>query len=294
MTRSLHFLTIWLLMTSSLQGSSDVCDQINTLKGASMAEVSRDFLLQRLTLYHEVIEQCPPSAETYNNYGDLLEKLGRFKDALAAYQKAVELRPDVPSAYFGIGDIYYKTNKLSDATAWYEKGLALDPRDEVARSRLVIARNLHDKGHLESATVIDMFAATRAAQNSTLTLDECRLALDYTQGLVPKIAEPQLLAVGKALESFVTGKTYNDLERELTIEILVYCEVKSQDHDALEITSALASNLTSFFTAAFAIPRTRLRTVGKGQVDPVCFDSTPECTSLNRRIEIRLIYGAAQ
>ena len=84
-------------------------------------------LQQKRDFYQRAVDLCPGYSEAHINLGDVLEKLGRYPEALTHYTKAVELTPDFAIAHFGLGDFYLDTGDYARAVAAYDKGLGIDP-----------------------------------------------------------------------------------------------------------------------------------------------------------------------
>ena len=62
------------------------------------------------------------------NLGLSLERVARFRDALAAYRTAIEIEPSMPNSYLRIGAVYdFAFGRLDLAIPWFEKAEELDP-----------------------------------------------------------------------------------------------------------------------------------------------------------------------
>jgi tetratricopeptide (TPR) repeat protein len=62
-----------------------------------------------------------------NNYGFVLDKLGRNDEALIWYYRTVELDPKRTPIYLNLGDIMVKLGKPSLAIPYYQRYLHLYP-----------------------------------------------------------------------------------------------------------------------------------------------------------------------
>ena len=102
-------------------------------------------LSEKERLYLRVLEYWPSYAPAHNNLGDVYEKQGRFKEAIKEYEIASGLAPGAPYPYFGLGDVYFKLGKFEKAIFYYKKGLAIEPKDEIARKNLKLAKILTEK-----------------------------------------------------------------------------------------------------------------------------------------------------
>lgn len=51
----------------------------------------------------------------------------RLEDAISCYDKSIELKPNEPKAYNNIGNILYKLGKFRESIIALEKGVSLHP-----------------------------------------------------------------------------------------------------------------------------------------------------------------------
>lgn len=67
----------------------------------------------------------PNFAAGYNNLGMALKALGHFVDAIAAYQNAIQLNPDYADAYQNLGVALLKIGKVPESLSAFGKAIAL-------------------------------------------------------------------------------------------------------------------------------------------------------------------------
>src|SRR3989338_4169712 len=68
------------------------------------------------------------------NRGNVLEKLGRNEEALAAYDKALAIDPKYAFAHYNRGNVLEKLGRDQEALAAYDKALAIDPNNASAHN----------------------------------------------------------------------------------------------------------------------------------------------------------------
>ena len=60
------------------------------------------------------------------NKGNILGRLGRYKDAIEAFERTLELEGPAAQTYFYIGDCYENIEKFGKAKQAYQKSIELD------------------------------------------------------------------------------------------------------------------------------------------------------------------------
>ncbi len=79
--------------------------------------------------YEQAIALKPDAAGYYNNYGNVLARLGKIEDAQKAYVKSAELDPvNAASAWRNFGIVLYNANKMKEAVEPLKKATELDPK----------------------------------------------------------------------------------------------------------------------------------------------------------------------
>jgi tetratricopeptide (TPR) repeat protein len=97
----------------------------NHLLGALRCQQGRNN--DALDLINDALKQNQKSASALSNKGVVLEKLGRFAEAVASYDKALAIKPDYVEALNNRGHALTKLKRLEEAVASYDKALAIKP-----------------------------------------------------------------------------------------------------------------------------------------------------------------------
>jgi ParB family chromosome partitioning protein len=94
----------------------------------SIAIVQTDLGLvnEAINSYQKTIALAPDQTFTWNNLGNLYEKLNRCEEAIDAFMKAIEQTPSDALAWNGLGNVYLKLHKNTDAIAAYNKSIEFD------------------------------------------------------------------------------------------------------------------------------------------------------------------------
>ncbi|MDJ0518128.1 MAG: tetratricopeptide repeat protein [Trichodesmium sp. MO_231.B1] len=93
--------------------------------------------------YQKVINLCETSTtnilieiQAYRNWGSILVKEGRYKEAIEILQQAITKKPDDATLYNDLGKAFLELGKVEKAIANYQQALALQPQLIVARYNL--------------------------------------------------------------------------------------------------------------------------------------------------------------
>ena len=57
-------------------------------------------------LYKEILKINPNHANTYNNLGSVLKKLGESRKAISYFQKTIQINPNHADAHYNLGVVY--------------------------------------------------------------------------------------------------------------------------------------------------------------------------------------------
>ena len=87
---------------------------------------------EALANFNKAVELKPDYIEAHSNRSNVLCDLNRLEDALKSYDKTIELRPDYAQAYSNRGDVLSDLGYLKEALASYEKAIDLQPTDSKA------------------------------------------------------------------------------------------------------------------------------------------------------------------
>lgn len=110
---------------------------------------------------------APKSASVRNNYGAILLKLNRKKEAATEFEASLRLDPRQPHALVNLARIRFEEDtptSLRAAFDLFERAAALAPDAAIARSLVVVALKLNNKQ--AAAMRYQTYAALLAAQNS--------------------------------------------------------------------------------------------------------------------------------
>ena len=78
-------------------------------------------------VYKTALEILNESAKLWNNYGILLQKWDKLKEALSAFDRAIQLYPLYASAITSKGRVLEQLHKFAEARSYYLAALELDP-----------------------------------------------------------------------------------------------------------------------------------------------------------------------
>jgi tetratricopeptide (TPR) repeat protein len=104
---------------------------------------------EALAAFDRAIELDPQSARAHGMRGVELAELGRWEEALAAFDRAIELDPKNAFTRNGRGNVLRKLGRPEDAFAEYERAIDLDPR--YAAPHQGRGNLLHRQGHHQEA-----------------------------------------------------------------------------------------------------------------------------------------------
>ena len=104
---------------------------------------------EALAAYSEAIEADPNQSEYHLERGNLLRRLGRLEDALADYDEAIRTSPPYPEPHLVRADLALELGDEQAALAGYSYALELAP--ELIDARVGRASLLLDEGRLEAA-----------------------------------------------------------------------------------------------------------------------------------------------
>ena len=87
-------------------------------------------------LIRKAIELKPDFAEAYSNLGHLQKELGKLQEAELSTRKAIELKPDFEEAYYNLGNTLSDLGNLKEAETSYRKAIELNNEFEDAKYNL--------------------------------------------------------------------------------------------------------------------------------------------------------------
>ena len=93
-------------------------------------------LNQSLEYLNKALALRPNSAEIHNNLGNAFRELGKVDQAIEHYKEAVKYKPDLADAHFNFGVALSKKGDFEDAVAEYQKALVIEPANADTLSEL--------------------------------------------------------------------------------------------------------------------------------------------------------------
>ncbi|MGH9147689.1 MAG: tetratricopeptide repeat protein [Vicinamibacterales bacterium] len=124
--------------------------------------------------YRQALVENPNDADTLNNLGQVLTRMGQAAEAIPYLDRARELYPNVWAYRFNLARAHGQTGDWSRAVAGYRAAQELFPDDYVTQFNL--AHALHKEGHDEQAVVEYQKAITLAPGEPSFQLS---LAVSY-------------------------------------------------------------------------------------------------------------------
>jgi len=97
----------------------------------------------------KALQLNPNYAIAHSNLGGILKELGKLKEAELSTRKALELNPNIANAHSNLGGILLDLGKLKEAELFTRKALELNPNNAIAHSNL--GGILRDLGKLKEA-----------------------------------------------------------------------------------------------------------------------------------------------
>jgi len=109
--------------------------QLRFLRGVILTE--RERLDEAVTVFRAMVEDFPELPEPYNNLAVIQARRGEWEAARQSVEQSIRAVPTYALAHENLGDIH-----LQLAARAYEQAGRLDPRNESARGKLGLAREL--------------------------------------------------------------------------------------------------------------------------------------------------------
>jgi len=122
--------------------------------------LSRGDYAQALETMAAAMKANPGAPEAKSNYGFILQKLDRHRDALDYFDRALVLRPDYVSALINRGTSLRRLGRLTEALANFDRALVLDAQN--AKAHFNRANVLHELCRFDEA--LASYAAATAKE----------------------------------------------------------------------------------------------------------------------------------
>ncbi len=97
----------------------------------------------------EAIQINPNFAEAYSNLGNILRDLGQLKEAELSFRKAIEIKSDYAEAHSNLGNILRDFGQLKEAELSFRK--AIEIKSDYAEAHSNLGNILNDLGQLKEA-----------------------------------------------------------------------------------------------------------------------------------------------
>ena len=104
---------------------------------------------EAIEAYKRAVLLAPQDAESHNNFGISLKRMGRLREARRSYVRSIELNPDYAQAHNNLGSIQKELGEVTEAELSCRRAIMLRPDYPEAHSNLGIV--LHKLGRLDEA-----------------------------------------------------------------------------------------------------------------------------------------------
>lgn len=91
---------------------------------------------EAIPYYKRAIESFPQYADAHYNLATSYLKTGRHKEAIPIYITYLEFEPDAVDGNFNLGFLYSQVGEIDKSISQFEKVLTLDPNNSEARNNL--------------------------------------------------------------------------------------------------------------------------------------------------------------
>lgn len=97
---------------------------------SSLTFHQNNYWKEPLTFYERTLKYAPNSIKSYNNLGNLYQRLGQKEKAITAYEKAIKINPNYNfgEVYNNLAVIYASLNQKEKAIDLFKKAIELNPR----------------------------------------------------------------------------------------------------------------------------------------------------------------------
>ena len=116
------------------------------------------------------------------NLGNVLDELGRPREAEIAYRQAIQRRPDLADAWFNLGVLQEKMGREAEALSSYEQAFAVEPdyADAMHNAALLLMRK---RRFAAALPLLDQIASFSTASREAKRLAQlCRLEIRRDAG----------------------------------------------------------------------------------------------------------------
>jgi predicted O-linked N-acetylglucosamine transferase (SPINDLY family) len=145
----------------------------------------------------DAVKLRPTYAEAWERLSLLLQKQGRFKDALACHDVLARLQPKAPKTWVSYGRCLFELDRLDAALRCHERALALDP--SCADAHLGRATSLHKLERMtEAVEAYQRYLAHN--KGNAKAWSQCLMAMNHLPSFGPEKLWQAHHAFGKSFE----------------------------------------------------------------------------------------------
>jgi len=98
---------------------------------------------------HNNVKECP---EFLNNLADVYYKSGKFEKSIFKYKQLLEINPDLANACYMLGMAHLKVTEYQNASNAFKKAIALEPKNVSFLRKLAVTYCLLDNMRLSAKT----------------------------------------------------------------------------------------------------------------------------------------------
>ncbi len=176
----------------------------------------------------EALKICLDLPEIYKIYGNSLQQMGKFPEAMGYYAKALSKDPYLAEVYANIGSLYAKQNNWQEAINYYQKALNIDPKQ--AKICLHLSRAWERIGEDERA--LNALFQALSLQPEILTVSQ------YIQLADDLLAEDKTKL---AISCYEHGVKRQPLSKILYLKLIKVLEQDGQSNEAASYRQIIAN-----------------------------------------------------
>ena len=263
--------------------------------------LSQPSLSEKERLLKETTDLCPTHAEAWNDFGYTREQQGRVAEAENHYRRAIQVNPSLTVAYAGLGDVQNIQKNHEQAAKNYQEFLRLldeevkrgDPiglnqfRVQYEQKLAVVNKKLGGENiisaHEITRALSEKPSKTRGYERMRAihphykdkAAIDIRIQFDFGSSQMKASSVKQFEMLFNALRS--SGLKGN------TIKIIGHTDSVGSERDNLGLSRRRAESIKRALVER-GIEVFRLKTEGRGELEPVESNETEEGRAKNRRV----------
>ncbi|XP_023224570.1 transmembrane and TPR repeat-containing protein CG4050-like [Centruroides sculpturatus] len=134
-------------------------------------------------LYKSGLQVNPRNVKLLNNVGQVVEKLGKYKEAIGYYIKAISTCPEDVTAYLNLGNVYTKLKRYQEAEKAYQHAKSLLPQHKEGNGLPLRVTRHHLKALVHLAGLISQ-NSSRIEEADKMYAQVTNMRSDYTEAYV--------------------------------------------------------------------------------------------------------------